>query len=66
MKLTRGQYVRHSQYGWGTILECQPHRMTVYFCSVGVRKLTAAEAVFRVVEDEVALKRRGVCSPPPG
>lgn len=58
MKLTRGQYVRHSKFGWGTILECDRVYMTVYFYSVGVRKLTASEAVFQVVEDQVALKRR--------
>ncbi len=60
MKLTLGQYVRHSKYGWGTFLECQGQRTTVFFNRVGVRKLTAAEAVFRVVEDEAARKRRGV------
>jgi hypothetical protein len=59
MKLTRGQYVRHSKYGWGTILECQLHQTTVCFRSVGVRKLTVSEAVFLVVEDHAALKRRG-------
>jgi hypothetical protein len=58
MKLTHGQYVRHSKYGWGTILDCQPHHTTVYFRSVGVRKLTVSEAIFQVVEDHVALKRR--------
>jgi hypothetical protein len=30
----------------------------VYFYRVGVRKLTVSEAVFQVVEDQVALKRR--------
>jgi hypothetical protein len=59
MKLKVGQYVRHDRYGWGTILECARHHTTVYFCSVGVRKLTVSEAVFQVVEDPVALKRRG-------
>lgn len=58
MKLTQGQYVRHSKYGWGTILESQADHTTVYFRSVGVRKLTTSEAVFQVVEDRVALKRR--------
>jgi len=59
MKLTRGQYVRHSKYGWGTILERERHLTTVYFHRVGVKKLTVSEAVFQVVEDEVAMKRRG-------
>jgi hypothetical protein len=59
MKLKDGQYVRHSKYGWGTILECDRHHTMVYFYRVGVRKLAASEAVFQVVEDPVALKRRG-------
>ena len=58
MKLRRGQYVRHSKYGWGTILECELHHTTVFFYTVGVRKLTLSEAVFQVVEDQAALKRR--------
>jgi hypothetical protein len=32
----------------------------VYFYRVGIRKLSESEAVFKVVEDQVALKRRGV------
>lgn len=59
MKLSRGQYVRHSKLGWGTILECNRHHTMVYFYRVGVRKLTVSEAVFQVVEDQDALKRRG-------
>jgi hypothetical protein len=59
MRLKDGQYVRHSKYGWGTILEHDRHHTMVYFHRVGVRKLTASEAVFQVVEDPVALKRRG-------
>lgn len=59
MKLTPGQYVRHSKFGWGTILECDRHHTMVYFHRVGVRKLPEAEAIFKVVEDQAALKRRG-------
>jgi len=58
MKLARGQYVRHSKFGWGTILECDGRHTTVYFYRVGVRKLAACDAIFQVVEDQVALKRR--------
>jgi len=60
MKLKNGQYVRHSKFGWGTILECDSQHTMVYFYRVGVRKLSESEAVFKVVEDQVALKRRGV------
>lgn len=59
MKLSCGQYVRHSKFGWGTILECDRHHTMVYFHRVGVRKLPVSEAVFQVVEDQVAVKRRG-------
>jgi hypothetical protein len=59
MKLKDGQYVRHSKYGWGTILECARHHTIVYSYRVGVRKLTVSETVFQVVEDDVAMKRRG-------
>ncbi|MBI4166377.1 MAG: hypothetical protein HY508_11650 [Acidobacteria bacterium] len=59
MKLSVGQYVRHDKHGWGTILECDRQQTLVYFRRVGVRKLSASEAVFQVVEDKVALKRRG-------
>ncbi len=59
MKLAPGQYVRHSKFGWGTILECDRHHTVVYFRNVGLRKLPESEAVFKVVEDPAALKRRG-------
>ncbi len=58
MKLKQGQYVRHSKYGWGTIIDYDREHTTVYFRSVGVTRLTDAEAVFKVVEDPDALKRR--------
>lgn len=59
MKLALGQYVRHSKYGWGTILELNRHHTLVYFHRVGVRRLSESEAIFQVVEDRVALKKRG-------
>lgn len=58
MKLKQGQYVRHPKYGWGTILDCDREHMTVYFTRVGVTRLTESEAIFKVVEDRAALKRR--------
>lgn len=57
-KLKDGQYVRHTKYGWGTILECNRDHTMVYFHRVGVRRLSVSEAVFQAVEDQVALKRR--------
>ncbi len=50
MKLKQWQSVRHSQYGWGTILEHVANQTTVYFHTVGARKFTVAQAVFEVVE----------------
>jgi hypothetical protein len=58
MKLKQGQYVRHSKYGWGTIIDCEHGQTTVYFTRVGVTRLTDAEAVFKIVEDRDSLKRR--------
>ena len=52
MKLKERQSVRHAKYGWGTILEQDDRHTTVFFHTVGVRKLTASEAVFKVVEDQ--------------
>jgi hypothetical protein len=40
------------------ILENGRDHMMVYFYRVGVRKLPVSEAVFQIVEDQAALKRR--------
>lgn len=58
MELKDKQYVRHSKFGWGTILDRDERYTWVFFYTVGVRKLTQSEAVFEVVEDRVSLKRR--------
>lgn len=39
MKLKAGQYVRHSKYGWGTIVELEGKRTMVYFRDVGIKSL---------------------------
>ncbi len=52
MRLKSGQYVRHSKYGWGTILEGDGRQTMVYFNSVGVKKFATSLAVFQVVEGE--------------
>jgi hypothetical protein len=59
MKLKLRQSVRHSKYGWGTVLELEGNQTTVYFCSVGIRKFPASQAVFQVVEDQGARKKPG-------
>lgn len=50
MTLKRGQYVRHAKYGWGTIVEHDSRRTTVYFRTIGLKKLPAALALFAKVE----------------
>jgi hypothetical protein len=57
MKLKRGQYVRHSKYGWGTILECDGHRTMVYFRTVGIKKLATSSNNFAMVGAESPKKK---------
>ncbi|HUK89368.1 MAG TPA: hypothetical protein VLZ81_03135 [Blastocatellia bacterium] len=57
MKLKEGQYVRHSQYGWGTVLDCDNHSTTVIFRSVGVKRLAASCANFINVGGEASRKK---------
>ena len=57
MKLRQGQYVRHSKYGWGTVLERAGNQTLVFFNTVGVRKLGVSESVFEVVESKAAKKK---------
>lgn len=57
MKLKEGQYVRHSKYGWGTVLDRDSHYTTVFFHTVGVRKFAAAQATFEVIESKTAKKK---------
>jgi len=49
MKLKTGQYVRHSRYGWGTILEDDAKRTMVYFRNVGIRKFATSRAAFALI-----------------
>lgn len=46
MTLKKGQYVRHAKYGWGTIVEHDSRETTVYFRTIGVKRLPAALASF--------------------
>jgi hypothetical protein len=57
MKLKTGQYVRHSRYGWGTILEDDGKRTSVYFRSVGIKKLVASRDMFVVVGGQAPNKK---------
>jgi PcrA/UvrD tudor domain len=57
MKVKEGQYVRHSQYGWGTVLDCDKHQTTVLFRSIGVKRLAASSANFATVGGEASRKK---------
>jgi hypothetical protein len=57
MKVKEGQYVRHSQYGWGTVLDCDNHQTTVLFRSIGVKRLTASSAIFATVGGQASRKK---------
>ena len=57
MTLKKGQYVRHSKYGWGTIVESGTENTTVYFRNTGVKRLPNALAVFAIVEGAAPKKK---------
>jgi len=56
MKLRDGQHVRHSRYGWGTILECDRQHTMVCFQTVGVKKLVTSPKAFKVIGSEARKK----------
>jgi hypothetical protein len=49
MRLKTGQYVRHSRYGWGTILEGDGKRTMVYFRNVGIKKFATSRTAFTII-----------------
>ncbi len=49
MKLRAGQYVRHSKFGWGTILEDDGKRTMVYFRNVGIKKFATSRDTFALI-----------------
>jgi hypothetical protein len=56
MKLKTGQYVRHPRYGWGTILEGDGKRTTVYFRNVGIKKLATSRDMFALIGGQAQKK----------
>jgi hypothetical protein len=58
MNLKTGQYIRHSKYGCGTIVERDDDRTTVDFDTFGVRKFVTAMAAFEVAQGEAPKKKR--------
>ena len=57
MTLKIGQYVRHSKYGWGTVMEWDRIQTLVYFRSIGVKKLATSSANFAMVGGEAHKKK---------
>ena len=57
MELKTGQYVRHSKYGWGTIVDYDRHQTLVIFRSIGIKRLQTDPANFAIVADEFPKKK---------
>lgn len=58
MNLKAGQYIKHSKYGTGTILERDEERTTVEFDTAGVRKFVTSIALFEIAEGEAPIKKK--------
>ena len=58
MKLKSGQYIRHSKYGCGTIIERTDERTTVDFDSAGMKKFLTSLAVFEIAEGEPPVRKK--------
>ena len=58
MTFKAGQYVRHSKYGNGTIVELDEDRTTVDFDTAGMKKFVTSLAAFEVAEGEAPKKKR--------
>ncbi|MGH9395823.1 MAG: hypothetical protein ACRD18_03090 [Terriglobia bacterium] len=57
MKLKTGQFVRHTKYGWGTILENTRDQTEVYFQTVGIKKFVTSVTTFAFVQDQAPKKK---------
>jgi hypothetical protein len=58
MTLKAGQYVRHSKYGWGTIMDHDRHQTLVFFRRIGIKRLDADSATFVGLGGEARKKKR--------
>ena len=58
MTLKTGQYIRHSKYGCGTIVERDENRTVVDFDTAGVRKFVTSIAIFEIAEGVAPKKKR--------
>jgi len=60
MNFKAGQYIRHSKYGNGTIVERDDDRTVVDFDTAGTKKFVTSLASFEVAEGEAPKKKRSV------
>ena len=58
MNFKAGQYVHHTKYGNGTIVERTEDRTTVDFDTAGVKKFVTSLAAFEIAEGEAPKRRR--------
>jgi hypothetical protein len=58
MNFKAGQYIRHSKYGNGTIIERDDDRTVVDFDIAGMKKFVTSLASFEVAEGEAPKKKR--------
>ena len=59
-RLKAGQYVRHSKYGWGTVIEWDRDQTMVYFRTIGLKKLATSSANFPMVGGDAPRKKPAV------
>ncbi|HEV2493214.1 MAG TPA: hypothetical protein VG204_09105 [Terriglobia bacterium] len=60
MNFKAGQYIRHSKYGNGTIVERDDDRTVVDFDTAGMKKFVTSLASFEAAEGEAPKKKRSV------
>ena len=58
MTLKAGQYVRHSKFGWGTIMDHDRQQTLVSFRRIGIKRLEADPATFIAFGGEAPKKKR--------
>jgi phosphosulfolactate synthase (CoM biosynthesis protein A) len=58
MTVKAGQYVRHSKYGWGTIVDHDRDQTLVSFRRIGIKKLQTDSTTFVAVGGEAPKKKR--------
>lgn len=60
MTFKTGQYVHHTKYGNGIIVDRDEDRTTVDFDTAGVKKFVTSIAIFEMAQGEAPKKKRTV------